>query len=87
MALASGLLAFLAIVICRKRQGYTLPHYPSLLCVEHFLTLFLCLCVMLPVIQTQNALRPSPKAFFKMSDTKMILEKQRRIKLKSCLRS
>lgn len=45
------------------------------------------LCVMLPVIHTQNALRPSPKAFFKMSDTKMILGKQKRIKLKSCLRS
>uniref|UniRef100_H3CPK6 Ephrin type-A receptor 8 n=1 Tax=Tetraodon nigroviridis TaxID=99883 RepID=H3CPK6_TETNG len=31
MALLSGLLTFLAIVVCRKRQGYTLPHYPSLL--------------------------------------------------------
>ncbi|XP_076026523.1 ephrin type-A receptor 8 [Genypterus blacodes] len=31
MALVSGLAAFLAIFICRKRQGYTLPHYPSLL--------------------------------------------------------
>ncbi|XP_029947175.1 ephrin type-A receptor 8 isoform X5 [Salarias fasciatus] len=31
MALVSGLVAFLAIIICRKRQGYTLPHYPSLL--------------------------------------------------------
>lgn len=39
MALVSGLVTFLAIIICRKRQGYTLPHYPSLLCVEHFLTL------------------------------------------------
>ncbi|MED6238590.1 Ephrin type-A receptor 8, partial [Ataeniobius toweri] len=37
MALVSGLITFLAIIICRKRQGYTLPHYPSLLCVEHFL--------------------------------------------------
>lgn len=72
MALLSGLLTFLAIVVCRKRQGYTLPHYPSLLCVEHFLTLFLCLCVILPVIQTQNALLSSPKASFKMSDMKMI---------------
>ncbi|CAL8238928.1 unnamed protein product, partial [Gadus morhua 'NCC'] len=36
VALVSGLLTFLAVVICRKRQGYTLPHYPSLLCVEHF---------------------------------------------------
>ncbi|CAF96959.1 unnamed protein product, partial [Tetraodon nigroviridis] len=66
MALLSGLLTFLAIVVCRKRQGYTLPHYPSLLCVEHFLTLFLCLCVILPVIQTQNALLSSPKASFKI---------------------
>ena len=55
MALLCGLLAFLAIVVCRKRQGYTLPHYPSLLCVEHFLTFFLCLCVVLPVIPTMNA--------------------------------
>uniref|UniRef100_A0A8D3C5T1 receptor protein-tyrosine kinase n=1 Tax=Scophthalmus maximus TaxID=52904 RepID=A0A8D3C5T1_SCOMX len=39
MALVSGLVTFLAVFICRKRQGYTLPHYPSLLCVEHFLTL------------------------------------------------
>ncbi|XP_024125674.1 ephrin type-A receptor 8 isoform X5 [Oryzias melastigma] len=31
MALVSGLVAFLAVIICRKRQGYTLPHYPSLL--------------------------------------------------------
>ncbi|XP_041638720.1 ephrin type-A receptor 8 isoform X3 [Cheilinus undulatus] len=31
MALVSGLVTFLAIIICRKRQGYTLPHYPSLL--------------------------------------------------------
>ncbi|XP_023810887.1 ephrin type-A receptor 8 isoform X5 [Oryzias latipes] len=31
MALVSGLVAFLAAIICRKRQGYTLPHYPSLL--------------------------------------------------------
>ncbi|XP_030220469.1 ephrin type-A receptor 8 isoform X1 [Gadus morhua] len=31
VALVSGLLTFLAVVICRKRQGYTLPHYPSLL--------------------------------------------------------
>ncbi|XP_072308113.1 ephrin type-A receptor 8 isoform X3 [Eucyclogobius newberryi] len=31
MALVSCLVAFLAIIICRKRQGYTLPHYPSLL--------------------------------------------------------
>ncbi|XP_031694230.1 ephrin type-A receptor 8-like isoform X2 [Anarrhichthys ocellatus] len=31
MALVSGLVTFLAIFICRKRQGYTLPHYPSLL--------------------------------------------------------
>ncbi|XP_029288691.1 ephrin type-A receptor 8 isoform X2 [Cottoperca gobio] len=29
MALVSGLVTFLAIIICRKRQGYTLPHYPS----------------------------------------------------------
>ncbi|KAF3689337.1 Ephrin type-A receptor 8 [Channa argus] len=42
MALVSGLVTFLAIIICRKRQGYTLPHYPSLLCVEHFLTLLYC---------------------------------------------
>ncbi|XP_040059990.1 ephrin type-A receptor 8 isoform X1 [Gasterosteus aculeatus] len=31
MALVSGLVTFMAIFICRKRQGYTLPHYPSLL--------------------------------------------------------
>ncbi|XP_036958128.1 ephrin type-A receptor 8 isoform X5 [Acanthopagrus latus] len=31
MALLSGLVTFVAIIICRKRQGYTLPHYPSLL--------------------------------------------------------
>ncbi|XP_070405171.1 ephrin type-A receptor 8 isoform X8 [Nothobranchius furzeri] len=31
LALVSGLVTFLAIIICRKRQGYTLPHYPSLL--------------------------------------------------------
>ncbi|TNN79644.1 Ephrin type-A receptor 5 [Liparis tanakae] len=31
MALVSCLVTFLAIIICRKRQGYTLPHYPSLL--------------------------------------------------------
>ncbi|XP_061583999.1 ephrin type-A receptor 8 [Cololabis saira] len=31
MALVSGLVTTLAIFICRKRQGYTLPHYPSLL--------------------------------------------------------
>ncbi|XP_015260165.1 PREDICTED: ephrin type-A receptor 8-like [Cyprinodon variegatus] len=37
MALVFGLVTFLAIILCRKRQGYTLPHYPSLLCVEHFL--------------------------------------------------
>lgn len=43
MALLSGLVTFVAIIICRKRQGYTLPHYPSLLCVEHFLTLLPCL--------------------------------------------
>ncbi|XP_013873013.1 ephrin type-A receptor 4a [Austrofundulus limnaeus] len=30
-ALVSGLVTFLAFIICRKRQGYTLPHYPSLL--------------------------------------------------------
>lgn len=45
MALVSGLVTFMAIFICRKRQGYTLPHYPSLLCVEHFLTLRISLCV------------------------------------------
>ncbi|XP_060897407.1 ephrin type-A receptor 8 isoform X8 [Labrus mixtus] len=31
LALVSCLVTFLAIIICRKRQGYTLPHYPSLL--------------------------------------------------------
>ncbi|KAM7423315.1 hypothetical protein PAMA_011055 [Pampus argenteus] len=31
MALVSTLVTFLAVFICRKRQGYTLPHYPSLL--------------------------------------------------------
>ncbi|XP_053723271.1 ephrin type-A receptor 8 isoform X3 [Synchiropus splendidus] len=31
LALVSALVAFLALVVCRKRQGYTLPHYPSLL--------------------------------------------------------
>ncbi|TWW61479.1 Ephrin type-A receptor 8 [Takifugu flavidus] len=31
LALLAGLFTFLAIIICRKRQGYTLPHYPSLL--------------------------------------------------------
>lgn len=54
MALVSGLVTFLAIIICRKRQGYTLPHYPSLLCVEHFLTLLYraSLCVLLLVIKS-----------------------------------
>ncbi|KAK1901892.1 Ephrin type-A receptor 8 [Dissostichus eleginoides] len=31
MALVSALVTCMAIIICRKRQGYTLPHYPSLL--------------------------------------------------------
>ncbi|XP_029357292.1 ephrin type-A receptor 8 isoform X1 [Echeneis naucrates] len=31
IALVTGLVTFMAIIICRKRQGYTLPHYPSLL--------------------------------------------------------
>ncbi|KAM8867610.1 ephrin type-A receptor 8 isoform 1-T1 [Synchiropus picturatus] len=31
LALAAALVAFVALVVCRKRQGYTLPHYPSLL--------------------------------------------------------
>lgn len=58
MALLSGLVTCLAIFICRKRQGYTLPHYPSLLCVEHFLTLLYCafLCVMLLVMRTDCAM-------------------------------
>lgn len=69
MALLSGLLAFLAIVICRKRQGYTLPHYPSLLCVEPFLTLFLCL---LCDVACDCA------AFCKTADMKTILQQQKR---------
>lgn len=55
LALLAGLLTFLAIIICRKRQGYTLPHYPSLLCVQHSLTLLLCLCVC-AATNTHNAL-------------------------------
>lgn len=84
VALLSGLLASLAIVVCRKRQGYTFPNYPSLLCVGPFLTLFLCLCVVLPVIRSQSSflllllLPHPPQAFLKMSDTKTTSQKQKR---------
>uniref|UniRef100_A0AAV2M2P7 Fibronectin type-III domain-containing protein n=1 Tax=Knipowitschia caucasica TaxID=637954 RepID=A0AAV2M2P7_KNICA len=41
LVLVSALGGFMAFIVCRKRQGYTLPHYPSLLCVGPLFT-FTC---------------------------------------------
>lgn len=83
MALVSALVTFLAIIICRKRQGYTLPHYPSLLCVQRFFMLIyrasLCgtLCVsklfLLPVV-TDTWSMCLEKAFMPLEPLHLLLQ-------------